>query len=262
METIRQVKEQNSTQFENVYNNPVRATSYNQLEFPNTYYLAYRDLPDIINKHTNRGNAIDFGCGTGRSSRFLKRLGFEVVGVDIAKDMVNLALKNDPVGDYRVVENGTIGNFEMNSIDLILSVFTFDNLPGADIRMGILQKMKHVLNENGRVIMLDSTPELYVNDWASFTCSIFPKNKQAKSGDVVKVRMEDVPDKRPVEDVIWFKEDYSELFLRTGMELEAVYYPLALDEEPFDWKNETQIAPWVIYILKKDRIISPGMMPY
>jgi acetylornithine/succinyldiaminopimelate/putrescine aminotransferase len=53
-----------------------RAEAYAKLEFPGTYYLAYRDLPEIIRKHVKERAAIDFGCGTGRSTRFLQRMGF------------------------------------------------------------------------------------------------------------------------------------------------------------------------------------------
>jgi hypothetical protein len=28
--------------------------------------------------------------------------------------------------------------------------------------------------------------------------------------------------------------------------------PLAKGDEPFQWVNETRIAPWVIYVLKKE----------
>ncbi len=55
--------------FENSWADQTRASSYSRLEFPNTYFLAYRDLPEIISKHVNKGRAIDFGCGTGRSSK-------------------------------------------------------------------------------------------------------------------------------------------------------------------------------------------------
>jgi hypothetical protein len=34
--------------FENSWGNQTRAESYAKLEFPNTYFLAYRDLPEII----------------------------------------------------------------------------------------------------------------------------------------------------------------------------------------------------------------------
>ena len=35
----------------NPYDDPARAASYAGLEFPGTYYLAYRDLPDLIARH-------------------------------------------------------------------------------------------------------------------------------------------------------------------------------------------------------------------
>ena len=58
--------------FTNVYEDTKRSESYAKLEFPGTYYLAYRDIPGIISKHVKGKNALDFGCGTGRSTRFLK----------------------------------------------------------------------------------------------------------------------------------------------------------------------------------------------
>jgi SAM-dependent methyltransferase len=84
----------NYTDFENSWGNQTRAESYAKLEFPNTYYLAYRDLPEIISTHVTGNRAIDFGCGTGRSARFLKQLGFNVTGIDISADMLANARKN------------------------------------------------------------------------------------------------------------------------------------------------------------------------
>ena len=92
--------------FENSWGNEARADSYAKLEFPNTYYLAYRDLPEIISKHVIGNLAIDFGCGTGRSTRFLKQLGFNVIGIDISKEMLSIAKSIDNTGDYFIVENG------------------------------------------------------------------------------------------------------------------------------------------------------------
>ena len=63
-------------EFENVYEDPRRAEAYAKLELPGTYYLAYRDLPKIISLAVKGKNAMDFGCGTGRSTRFLQKLGF------------------------------------------------------------------------------------------------------------------------------------------------------------------------------------------
>ncbi len=59
--------------FRNCYEDAVRVEDYAHFEFTNTYYLAYRDLPGIIREHVKGTRAIDFGCGTGRSTRFVRR---------------------------------------------------------------------------------------------------------------------------------------------------------------------------------------------
>src|SRR5262245_40604794 len=99
-----------SAKFSNVYDDQTRANAYAKLEFPGTYYLAFRDLPAIINEHVQGRNALDFGCGAGRSTRFLRDLGFEVVGVDISEHMLARARERDPQGDYRLMPDGDLGN--------------------------------------------------------------------------------------------------------------------------------------------------------
>lgn len=85
--------------FSNVYDDAKRAEAYARLEFPGTYYLAYRDLPAIIAEHVTGHKALDFGCGAGRSTRFLENLGFEAIGIDISPSMIHLAEKADPAGN-------------------------------------------------------------------------------------------------------------------------------------------------------------------
>ena len=63
--------------------------------------------------------------------------------------------------------------------------------------------------------------------------------------------MKDVDDQRPVEDIIWSDEDYKDAYRHAGLHLIQTYRPLAHQDEPYDWINETKIAPWVIYVLKK-----------
>ena len=50
-------------------------------------------------------------------------------------------------------------------------------------------------------------------------------------------------------DVIWFHEDYLELFAASGLQMIAQYKPLGHPEEPYEWLSETSVAPWVIYVL-------------
>jgi SAM-dependent methyltransferase len=236
--------------FINVYEDAKRAEAYAKLEFPGTYYLAYRDLPEIIFDHVTGKKAIDFGCGTGRSTRFLQKLGFDTIGIDISADMIKKARQIDPNGDYRLVMDGDLSQLEAAGIDLVLSVFTFDNIPTMQKKVKICRAIGSLLNNEGRIVNLVSSPEIYTREWASFSTKNFPENESAKSGDKVKIIITDVEDKRPVEDIIWFDDAYHQVFQRAGLEVVKISKPLAREDEPYQWINETQIAPWVIYVLK------------
>jgi SAM-dependent methyltransferase len=238
-------------EFSNSYEDERRAEAYAKLEFPGTYYLAYRDIPEIISRHTAGKRALDFGCGTGRSTRFLKKHGYEAVGVDISSEMLAKAREFDPGGDYRLVGDGGLKKLPQHSFDVVLSMFTFDNIPTVEKRVSLFRELGNLLSSAGVIVCLDSTPELYINEWASFSTSSFDENRTAAIGGIVRTIMKDVEDKRPVEDTYWTYGDYYEQFRKAGLKLMAMYKPLALESEPFDWVNETRIAPWVVFVLKK-----------
>ncbi len=237
-------------EFSNAYEDVKRAESYAKLEFPATYYLAYRDLPAIIAEHVRGKAALDFGCGAGRSTRFLQRIGFSAVGVDISGDMIKKAHDLDPDGDYRRIGDADFSGLETAAYDLVLSAFTFDNIPTMDKKVKIFSELGKLLKAGGSIVSLVSSPDIYKYEWASFSTKDFPENKHARSGDRVKIIMTDVEDKRPVDDIIWYDDAYREVYHKAGLDLVKTYRPLAKDTEPYQWVNETKIAPWVIYLLK------------
>lgn len=247
---MRRKKSNPNMSFKNVYEDATRAEAYAKLELPNTYYLAYRDLPDILSEHVQGTKALDFGCGTGRSTRFLRQLGFTVTGVDIAEDMIERARAADPHGNYRLIDEADLSLFGDRSLDLVLAAFTFDNIPTMDKKSQILTEIGRVLKDSGKAINLVSSPEIYLHEWASFSTKDFPENRLAKSGERVRIIMKDVGDQRPVEDVVWSDEDYRVVFKRAGMELVQRAEPLGKEDEPYQWINEERIPPWIIYILE------------
>ena len=238
------------TTFRNVYEDTVRAEAYSRLEFPGTYFLAYRDLPAILGCHVAGRRAVDFGCGAGRSTRFLRRLGFEAVGVDVSTDMIRKAREIDPQGDCRLVGPGRLTGIVAGAWDLVLSAFTFDNIPQQD-KVAHFADLAGLLAPEGRILNLVSTPEIYTHEWASFSTLDFPENREAKSGDVVRIIMTDVTDRRPVEDVVCSKASYLEIYREAGLGLVASHEPLGRDTEPFKWVSETRVAPWRIDVLKR-----------
>ncbi len=236
-------------EFNNVYEDEKRAEAYAKLEFPGTYYLAYRDIPELITEHVTGTHALDFGCGTGRSTRFLVNLGFNTVGADISEDMLKLAQNSDPSGDYLLLTSDITDHLPPASFDLVLSAFTFDNIPTSEKKISLFTGLKMLLREGGKIINLVSSPEIYMNEWASFSTKDFPENHLAMSYDKVKIIMTDVEDLRPVEDIIMHEEAYQKVYQSAGLEVVEMAKPLAKDSEPFAWKNETKIAPWTIYVI-------------
>ncbi len=238
-------------EFANAYQDSLRAAAYDSLEFPGTYYLAFRDIPEIIREHVNGKQALDFGCGTGRSTRFLKSLGFNTVGVDIAAEMLELARARDLEGDYRLVDEHGPSTLERFAFDVVLSAFTFDNSPTMEQKVTLFRGLAERLRPDGRIINLVSSPDIYTHEWASFSTKEFAGNFTARTGDYVYTMMLDVEDRRPVQDILWPDEAYREVYQRAGLRVIEMRKPLANASEPYAWVSETTVAPWVIYVLGK-----------
>lgn len=237
--------------FTNCYDDSRRAEAYARLEFANTYYLAFRDLPAIFAEHVQGRRAVDFGCGTGRSTRFLRQLEFEATGVDIAPKMIAKARELDAAGDYRLVEDDDLSGLNAGSYDLVLSAFTFDNIPGWDTKVRLFRDLGRLLNSAGKIVSVVSAPEIYTHEWASFSTRDYQENWSAQTGDTVRIVTTDIADRRPAEDILWTDEAYAEVYRRAGLEAIARYQPLARGDESYEWVSETTIPPWVIYVIGK-----------
>lgn len=252
--------EAKSATFANCYEDIARAEAYATLEFKNTYHLAYGDIPAILRDHVRGHRSLDFGCGTGRSTRFLRQLGFEVTGVDISEDMISKARELDPSGDYQLIAprddgcaqdapRGDLSKFSSGIYDLVLAAFTFDNIAGRENKVHILRDLGRLLNPEGKLVMIVSRPEIYTHEWASFSTKDFPENQSATSGDKVRIIVTDHADSRPVEDILWTDESYRQVFKESQLRLLQKYEALARGDEPYNWASETEIAPWAVYVL-------------
>ena len=234
--------------FGNVYDDDERACAYATLQFPGTYYLAFRDLPGLIRRYNHGSRALDFGCGTGRSTRFLRNLGLNVIGADVSQAMLDHARALDPSGEYHLIRDTIACEFAPGSFDLILAAFTFDNMP-TEAKADALRALHTLLASDGCLLLLVSSPEIYINEWASFSTRDFPENRQARDGELVRIIMLDVPDRRPVEDVLCTDAHYRRLFERAGLRVLDVQSPLATGKEATRWVSETRTAAWTIYVL-------------
>jgi SAM-dependent methyltransferase len=208
-------------------------------------------LPALIRRYSHGRRALDFGCGTGRSTRFLRDLGLQVAGVDISQAMLDQACALDPSGEYYLVRDSIDSEFATGSLDVILAAFTFDNIPTDQAKADALSGLRDVLAPNGALFLVVSSPAIYVNEWASFSTRDFPENRRARDGDRVRIIMLDVPDRRPVEDVLCTDAHYRRLFESARLRVLDIQSPLATGREATQWVTETSTAPWTIYVLRR-----------
>jgi ubiquinone/menaquinone biosynthesis C-methylase UbiE len=235
----------------NQYNDAARAQAYAKLGIVNSYYLAYRDLPELFAKYQISGSALDYGCGTGRSTRFLRDHGFSVIGVDIAEAMIVKARQHDYDGDYRVVVPGDLGSFSDNIFDLVLSEMPFDNMPTEEEKVRTLLEMSRVLRPGGMKILVAASRDLYLREWVSWSTADFPENRLAVSGDTVKIVIKDLGDRRVLEDTLWTEDAYRQTFRQTPFQLLETRSPTIGPQDQYqcNWISERAHAPFVFFIL-------------
>ena len=155
------------------------AKKYADIGITGSFYLAYRDIPEIVQKYVHGTKALDNGCGSGRSSRFLKQLSFKTIGIDSNQNMIAEARQRDPHGHYEMIKDNKFP-VEDKSVDLVFSCIVFMEYSSKERIVKTLHEMQRVLKDDGVVIIITDTPEAYTGDWASF-CFDFPENQNLKS---------------------------------------------------------------------------------
>jgi SAM-dependent methyltransferase len=92
---------------------------------------------------------IDVGCGEGRLTRDLKRLGHDVVGIDASPSLVAAAREADPLMDIRLADAGALP-LEDASADLAIA---FMSLQDIDDMAAAVREVARVLEPSGRFCM-------------------------------------------------------------------------------------------------------------
>ena len=89
---------------------------------------------------------LDLGCGEGRFSRDLKRLGHDVVGIDASRTMVAAARSADPSIEVLEADAAALP-FPDGAFDLVLAFMSLQDVEDLD---GALHEAARVLEPGGR----------------------------------------------------------------------------------------------------------------
>lgn len=209
--------------------------------------LAFKHLPPLFKKYSTDNKALDFGCGVGYSTKFLKSLGFDCRGVDINPKMVELAKENDKKGTYQSIVNSKIP-YDNETFDLVFASFVLLEMGSLEQIEEALMEISRVLKPEGHFVAILDNENMYKYSWGALNTD-FPQNKTLENGQ--KVKVEFIHNNLSIEDYFWTQESYLRVMQNATLELLEISNPLADPKDGIDWKDETHISPISIYFTRK-----------
>ncbi|MFH0931465.1 MAG: methyltransferase domain-containing protein [Candidatus Zixiibacteriota bacterium] len=105
---------------------------------------------------TKKGKVLDIGCGAGREAIALAKLGFDVVGIDIASKMVEKAKENARKENLSIkfeVKRVIELDYPDRTFDYILfsrAIYSF--IPTRKLRVKVLKSIKRILKKGGLAV--------------------------------------------------------------------------------------------------------------
>ena len=114
----------------------------------------HREALGCIDRGAGR-RILDFGCGTGRLSDWLREQGADVLGVDASPEMIEVARTRFPSARFEVLESGGI-SVDDGAFDTVLSVgvlqyFVMDAAELATVSL----ELARVLASDGQLVCIE-----------------------------------------------------------------------------------------------------------
>jgi ubiquinone/menaquinone biosynthesis C-methylase UbiE len=91
---------------------------------------------------------VDLGCGEGRLTRELRTRGHHLVAVDVSPSLIGLAREEDPSGDYRVADAGSLP-LEAGAAELVVAFMSLQDVEDAE---AAIAETARVLVTGGRFV--------------------------------------------------------------------------------------------------------------
>lgn len=115
----------------------------------------YNDTYDFFCDAITKQNAklLEIGCGPGNITKYLlnKKADFDILGIDIAPNMIELAKKNNPIANFTVMDTREI-NTITTKFDGIIAGFCLPYLSQTECEDLILNSYE-LLNNNGVIYL-------------------------------------------------------------------------------------------------------------
>lgn len=99
---------------------------------------------------------LDIGCGNARLYDFLLQqteIHFDYTGIDISENLLEEAKKKYPQTPFFCESMTDLDSVKHETFDVIFFIASFHHLASKTDRLKVLEKVKHLLNDNGIICM-------------------------------------------------------------------------------------------------------------
>jgi len=127
------------------------APLYDVLLWPFVHSLRLKVLRHC--KKMRYSSILDVCCGTGNQLKILKKHGFNVTGVDLNPDMLQVSRQGRYVPDCRF-EDASRMSFPSGSFDAAMTTFALHEKEN-QVAQAIIEEMVRVVRPGGRIILID-----------------------------------------------------------------------------------------------------------
>jgi SAM-dependent methyltransferase len=211
-----------------------------------TYQIGFDAVARLLGDITGK-TFLDFGCGTGRSARFLRELGAQrVYAVDHDQNMIDQALsqKMDGVTFLRV--DGPIPLADA-SLDGAISMNVFIEIRSLDAMTRVCTEIARILRPDAPFVLESSSPMAFGHTFRSYK---YPHAGPLRSGETTPCIVTTPGGQFVIDDTYWSEDDYIASVERAGLAVTAIDYPRPRD--PSAWStDEASISPCIVIKARK-----------
>lgn len=200
--------------------------------------LRERSYAEFLAKVCGGGKVLDLATGYGFLPVEMKKLGFEVTGLDRFEGMISLAKKYFKANrmDIKIIRSDVISiPFKAEQFDVVTAMSIVEHLSEDEVRLDFIPEIKRVLKKRGYVLI-----HVPVKSWVTLVKKWYRK-------DIIR----DLPswavdDDGDVTHKMWMSfSEYFELLGHSGLKVEYVGFNFVRSNEKIWWMR------WLGMVLKR-----------